>query len=373
MRQTGRIAAPVRRRRPPAVPSSTAGKTSHRGRQSLRLWGEHRRDDLGPRLHPGLDPRRPRPLVPRGLPRRGRPRRRIRHRRLPGGRGRRGLRQRLEPRGRRRRPPRGAGSSSSSPTSFQRIFQENLVYTGMPFTTDLGVVDRLEAGEDVDTGGLRPRTSPPSSRPWPRHGGLLPYAHALLAGEPLPYADERAPTRPLNLPEKILAGAPSPARGSPTAWRAWRRATRSSSAPGLRGHARVHHRPWSSTSTARPSATPRVHDPAQVVAAFEDHFVLLSDPTVPEARHPNARLAPAQRLTEQQRQVCRDLGLRLHGPGPRSPTRRASATASWSRTTRCPATSSCSPTPTAPPPAVLNAFAFGVGSRRRWRSPCARA
>jgi len=44
----------------------------------------------------------------------------------------------------------GAGIELVVADSFQRIFQENMVYAGMPFTTDRGVVARLEAGEDVD-------------------------------------------------------------------------------------------------------------------------------------------------------------------------------------------------------------------------------
>ena len=45
---------------------------------------------------------------------------------------------------------RGAGIELVIAKSFQRIFQENMVYGGMPFTTDLRVADRLGRGEDVD-------------------------------------------------------------------------------------------------------------------------------------------------------------------------------------------------------------------------------
>ena len=40
----------------------------------------------------------------------------------------------------------GAGIELVVARSFQRIFQENMVYAGMPFTTDYGVLDRLRAG-----------------------------------------------------------------------------------------------------------------------------------------------------------------------------------------------------------------------------------
>ncbi len=42
----------------------------------------------------------------------------------------------------------GAGIELVVAKSFQRIFQENMVFSGMPFTTDFGVIDRLRAGED---------------------------------------------------------------------------------------------------------------------------------------------------------------------------------------------------------------------------------
>ena len=49
--------------------------------------------------------------------------------------------------------------------SFQRIFQENMVYSGMPFTTDRSVINRLEAGEDVDVQGFF-QELPPSFVRW---------------------------------------------------------------------------------------------------------------------------------------------------------------------------------------------------------------
>ena len=44
----------------------------------------------------------------------------------------------------------GAGIQLVVADSFQRIFQENMVYGGVPFTTDRAVLTRLEAGEDLD-------------------------------------------------------------------------------------------------------------------------------------------------------------------------------------------------------------------------------
>src|SRR5690349_13801462 len=42
---------------------------------------------------------------------------------------------------------RGAGVRLVVAHSFQRIFQENMVYSGLPFTTDFGVIARLQRGE----------------------------------------------------------------------------------------------------------------------------------------------------------------------------------------------------------------------------------
>ena len=43
----------------------------------------------------------------------------------------------------------GAGIELVVAHSFQRIFQENMVYAGLPFTTDFQVLERLQAGEEI--------------------------------------------------------------------------------------------------------------------------------------------------------------------------------------------------------------------------------
>ena len=48
----------------------------------------------------------------------------------------------------------GAGIELVVARSFQRIFQENMVYSGLPFTTDFSVVKRLQDGQEVDTAAL---------------------------------------------------------------------------------------------------------------------------------------------------------------------------------------------------------------------------
>src|SRR5262245_39266603 len=98
----------------------------------------------------------------------------------------------------------GAGIELVVARSFQRIFQENMVYSGLPFTTDFGVITRLQAGEDVDLAALAAEL-PPFFRAVVGNGGLLRYGTRLLAGEIQPEYRTDAPARPLNCVEKIIA------------------------------------------------------------------------------------------------------------------------------------------------------------------------
>ena len=50
------------------------------------------------------------------------------------------------------------------------------------------------------------------------------------------------------------------------------------------------------------------------VAAFEDHFVLIDEPTVPDMVK-RARLQPARQLRDEMIDACKDNGIRVHGPG----------------------------------------------------------
>ena len=108
----------------------------------------------------------------------------------------------------------GAGIELVIARSFQRIFQENMVYAGMPFTTDYGVVDRLRAGEDVDVSTFFDEL-PPFFNQVAVRGGLLPYAEAWLKGEVDPWYETDTEVRPMNVVEKIAAAR---------AWGGWRAA-----------------------------------------------------------------------------------------------------------------------------------------------------
>jgi 3-isopropylmalate/(R)-2-methylmalate dehydratase large subunit len=98
----------------------------------------------------------------------------------------------------------GAGIELVVARSFQRIFQENMVYGGMPFTTDFGVVDRLRAGEEVQVGELHDAL-PPFFRQVAHAGGLLHYGLAWLSGSVEPWYDTAVAKRPMNVVEKIVA------------------------------------------------------------------------------------------------------------------------------------------------------------------------
>ena len=99
---------------------------------------------------------------------------------------------------------RGAGIELVVADSFQRIFQENMVYSGMPFTTDRSVLTKLEAGEDVDLDALSDAL-PPFFRAVSQAGGLMKYGTLLSNGEVHPTYETARETRPMNIVEKIVA------------------------------------------------------------------------------------------------------------------------------------------------------------------------
>ncbi len=250
----------------------------------------------------------------------------------------------------------GAGIELVIADSFQRIFQENMVYGGMPFTTDRSVLTRLEQGEEIAIEELFDQL-PTFFRAVAREGGLLRYGTRLLAGEIEPtYTLERS-ARPQNIVEKIIAqnvwrgkdqkdGVASVCAGEQvlarTAFRGMHEYTTGMCIALYRDE-------WQDAPIYRP----------ELVAAFEDHFVLIDHATVP-AHVKKSRLKPARRLTEEMVEVCEANNIRLHGPG------RAHQAGVCHRIVveeyAQPGeiiilTDSHSPTA-----GVLNTFAFGVGS-----------
>ncbi len=250
----------------------------------------------------------------------------------------------------------GGGIELVVADSFQRIFQENMVYGGMPFTTDRGVLDRLAAGEDVDVSSFFDEL-PPFFQQVAVEGGLMRYGTRLLAGEVAPtYAVER-PGRPLNIVEKIIArrtwrgegqpdGVASVDPGDQVLTRAAFRGMHEYTAGMVMS---LYREAWGDAPVYRPD----------LAAAFEDHFVLINHDTVPE-HVKRSRLAPAMQLTAEMVEVCLRDGIRLHGPGrphPAGVCHRLVVEQYAEPGDVIVLTDSHTPTA-----GVLNAFAFGVGS-----------
>jgi 3-isopropylmalate/(R)-2-methylmalate dehydratase large subunit len=249
----------------------------------------------------------------------------------------------------------GAGIQLVVARSFQRIFQENMVYGGMPFTTDFDVLTRLRNGEDVDVRGFF-AALPDFFRAVAEAGGLLDYAKGLLGGTLAPTYDTAPKARPLNAVEKIIAqktwtgpestGVADVRPGDQVLCRAGFRGVHEYTAGMV---VALYREAFGDTPMADPD----------LIAAFEDHFVLIDEPTVP-ANVKKARLAPARQLTKEMVEACELYGIRLHGPG--RPFNGGVCHRIVVEDYALPGTIvvlTDSHTPTA---GVLNAFAFGVGS-----------
>ncbi len=249
----------------------------------------------------------------------------------------------------------GAGIELVIARSFQRIFQENMVYGGMPFTTDFDVIARLRAGEDVDVRGFF-TALPDFFRTVAEAGGLLDYAKGLLSGTIAPTYDTAPAPRPLNAVEKIIAqktwtspdttGVGDVRPGDQVLCRAGFRGVHEYTAGMV---VALYREAFGDTPMADPD----------LIAAFEDHFVLIDEPSVP-ANVKKARLAPAQQLTREMVDACELYGIRLHGPN--RPFHGGVCHRIVVEDYALPGTIvvlTDSHTPTA---GVLNAFAFGVGS-----------
>ncbi len=250
----------------------------------------------------------------------------------------------------------GAGIELVVARSFQRIFQENMVYGGMPFTTDFGVLARLEAGADVDTRAFF-ADLPDFFRAVAERGGLMAYGKELLAGTLAPTYDVDRAARPLNSVEKVIArqtwtgaegqfGVADVQPGDQVLCRA-----------GFRG---VHeYTAGMVMSLYQDGFGDAPMTEPDLIAAFEDHFVLIDQPTVPDGVK-RARLGPAKQLTQEMVEACERWGIRLHGPGrPFAPGVCHRIVVEDYALPGTIVVLTDSHTPTA---GVLNAFAFGVGS-----------
>ncbi len=250
----------------------------------------------------------------------------------------------------------GAGIELVVARSFQRIFQENMVYSGLPFTTDFGVIERLRAGEDVDLGQLAEEL-PPFFRAVAQSGGLMRYGTHLLAGQVEPELPRDAAPRPMTCVEKIVAQRTWTGNDRPAGVPAVAPGDQVLAEAAFRG---MHEYTGGMVMAlyAQEWGEDPVHAP-DLVAAFEDHFVLIDQDTVPGTVK-KLRLAPARRLRDEMVEACSKAGIRVHGPGQPHPAGvcHRIVVEDYARPGDIIVLTD-SHTPTA---GVLNAFAFGVGS-----------
>ena len=251
---------------------------------------------------------------------------------------------------------RGAGIELVVADSFQRIFQENMVYSGMPFTTDRSVLDRLQAGEDIDLSGLF-EALPAFFKAVAKTGGLMKYGTQLCDGTIRPTYETQRKARPMNIVEKIVATQAWTGPETPDGIASVRPGDQVLARCAFRGMHEytagmvvdLYQQEWGNVPMYRP----------EMVAAFEDHFVLIAHETVPD-NVKAARLKPAMRLTEEMVAACEQNGIRLHGPGRAHPPgvcHRIVVEDYALPGDIIALTDSHSPTA-----GVMNAFAFGVGS-----------
>ncbi len=250
----------------------------------------------------------------------------------------------------------GAGIELVVAKSFQRIFQENMVYSGLPFTTDYAVVNKLQAGESIDLEALADEL-PPFFRAVAKSGGLMKYGTKMLAGEVEPTYEVEREARPMNCVEKIVAQKAWTGAGKPAGIAAVKPGDQVLASCDFRGMHEytagmvmdLYGQEWGDAP---------VHNP-ELVAAFEDHFVLINSDTVP-LRVKEARLAPATNLANEMVEACAKNGIKVHGPGRgnKAGVCHRIVVEDYGRPGDIIVLTD-SHTPTA---GVLNAFAFGVGS-----------
>ncbi|HMV68161.1 MAG TPA: aconitase family protein [Myxococcota bacterium] len=250
----------------------------------------------------------------------------------------------------------GAGIRLVVADSFQRIFQENMVYSGMPFTTDRAVLERLQAGDEVDLDALA-EDLPPFFAAVAAAGGLLAYGTRLLEGGIQPTWEVDAAPRPMNIAEKIIARQTWRGAGQPDGVASVRPGDQVLARCAFRG---VHEYTGGMVVSLYEQAWGRapMHRPEQI-AAFEDHFILIDHEAVPDDVK-RARLGPAKQLTAEMVEACERNGIRLHGPGrglPAGVCHRLVVEDYALPGDIVVLTDSHTPTA-----GVLDAFAFGVGS-----------
>ena len=256
----------------------------------------------------------------------------------------------------------GGGIELVVAKSFQRIFQENMVYAGLPFTTDFEVVDRLKAGEDVAAMEFYDAL-PPFFSQVAHSGGLLNYGTNWLSGGVAPWYQIDTPKKPQNVVQKLrgqnawTGGTTGIGEGAKFGLNQVNSGDQVLCRTGFRGMHEytagmvmaIYEEAFGTANVLRP----------ELCAAFEDHFVLIGHETVPDAVK-GARQGPAGRLAEEMVEACTKHSIRLHGPNREHQAGVCHRTVveQYARPGDIVVLTD-SHTPTS---GVLNAFAFGVGS-----------
>ena len=194
--------------------------------------------------------------------------------------------------------------------SIEKIYGQNCQNIGLLTSTDFGLIERIERGEEI---GIEEFTKglDPIAKSVVEHGGLFAYNKARLAGEVQPPPLETAP-RPMTLCEKILASRAIADAKSGTLGV-------SAVAPGDALFVRTDLRFTHEYVTAMADALFRrglgedakILDPDSVFA-FRDHLTFLES-VMPQAHVDMGLREQARELAQVQESVTADQGVRLYG------------------------------------------------------------
>ncbi|MCS6899107.1 MAG: aconitase family protein [Myxococcales bacterium] len=204
----------------------------------------------------------------------------------------------------------GAGVQLVVARNIEKIYGQNAENIGLLTTTDFGILERLERGEEIPIEEFT-RGRDPISASIILYGGLFAYNRARMAGQVSPPPVE-TPPRPMTLCEKIIAAhavvdAQAGKLGVP--------AVKPGDALFVRTDVRFSHEYVTPMAEAlfRKGFGPeaRVNDPASVFA-FRDHLTFL-DKVMPPAHLKMGLREQAQSLATVQEAFAKKQGIKLYG------------------------------------------------------------
>ena len=194
--------------------------------------------------------------------------------------------------------------------SIEKIYRQNAQNIGLLTSTDFGLIERIQRGEEIPMSEFTKGLDPISAS-IVEHGGLFAYNRARLAGKTTPPAITTA-ARPMTLCEKILAAhvitdAKTGALGAT--------AVKPGDAFFARTDVRFSHEyvtPMAeSLFVAEMGETAQVTDPKSVWA-FRDHLTFL-DLIMPRAHREMGLKEQAEKLATVQESFTRKQGVKLYG------------------------------------------------------------